>query len=213
MTDLAFTVAEIRAVKEAAVPTLAFRLRIEEPGGVPVHAVVLRCRIQIEPRRRTYGAGEQRRLMNLHGEPGRWRDVLRPLFWTESSIAVPGFSAGIEVDVPVACTGDFEVTAARYLQTIEGGDVPLLFVFSGTAFVKRGNGLEIQPLGRESEVACRMPLRVWREAMQSVFPGCGWVRLRHESLDALERFKSRRALSTLDDAIETLIANAGEPAA
>ena len=46
----------------------------------------------------------------------------------------------------------------------------------------------------------RMPVRVWRELMDRYFPNSGWLRLQRETLDALMRFKARRALPPGTDA-------------
>jgi len=70
--DLGFTVLEVRAEPYAAVPTLMFRLRITEGTGERIHAIALRCQIQIEPRQRHYAAAEEERLFELFGAPPRW---------------------------------------------------------------------------------------------------------------------------------------------
>jgi Family of unknown function (DUF6084) len=63
--------------------------------------------------------------------------------------------------VPVACTCDFEVTAAKYLDALEGGDVPLLFLFSGTVFAKAENGFRVEQVAWDKESAYRVPVAVW----------------------------------------------------
>ena len=45
---------------------------------------------------------------------------------------VPGFEGTTVIDLPITCTYDFEVVAAKYLEALEDGEVPLLFLFSGT---------------------------------------------------------------------------------
>jgi hypothetical protein len=209
LTSLAFSITGVRVERHAAVPTLVFRMRIDEPGDAPVHAILLRCQLQIEPRRRAYEDGERDRLLELFGEPGRWRETLHSLAWAHINVNVPAFTGSVEVDVPVVCTYDFEVTAAKYLQALDAGEVPLLFLFSGTVFLEAGNGYQIQQVPWDKEAGFRMPAAVWRELMDAYFPGCGWIRLRRESLDALQRFKAERALITWDDAIEALIATTG----
>jgi len=51
---------------------------------------------------------------------------------------------------------------------------------------------------------------VWREIMDRFFPGAGWIRMRRDTLDTLQRFKAVRALTTWDDALEALFKEAGE---
>jgi hypothetical protein len=55
-----------------------------------------------------------------------------------------------------------------------------------------------------------MPVRVWREAMDVHFPGTAWIRVRRETFEALQRYKSHRALPTWDDALDALIEGAEE---
>jgi len=213
MIDLGFAVLEASAEPFAAVPTLIFRLRITEGTGERIHAIALRCQIQIEPRQRHYAAAEQERLFELFGEPPRWGDTLKTLLWTHASLMVPGFEGSREVDLPVACTYDFEVTAAKYFHALDDGEIPLLLLFSGTVFTRGQTGFSVGPVPWEKEAPFRLPVRVWRELMDHYFPGGAWIRLRRESFDALHGFKGRRALATWDDAVEALLyeAKRGEP--
>ena len=212
MTVLAFTVTGVRAEKYAAAPTLVFRLRIEEVSGVPIHAILLRCQLQIEPRRRPYSEAERARLLELFGAPERWRDTLHSVLWAHVNLTVPAFEHRIDIDLPVPCTYDFEVASGKYLHAMEGGEVPLLFLFSGTVFAQSENGYQIQQVPWDRQAEFRLPAAVWRELMDAYFPGCGWIRLRRESLDAFERFKAERALPTWEDALEALLETAREPA-
>jgi hypothetical protein len=211
MADLSFAVLDAHAESHAAAPTLKFKLRVSDAAATPVHAILLRCQIQIDTRRRRHAPAEQERLADLFGEPERWRDTLKPLVWSSVSVNVPGFEGSVEVDVPVACTYDFEVSAARYLNTLDGGDVPLLFLFSGTMFIRSQNGFQVQQIPWDKEAAFRMPVQVWRDLMDLYFPGSAWIRLRRENVDALERFRARNQMMSMDEAIEALMAAAEAP--
>jgi len=210
MSQLTFEIVGARAEPYAVVPTLSFALRVGEASGQPIHSIALRCQIQIEPRRRPYSAAEEMRLLELFGEPKRWGDTQKTLLWTQAPLMVPGFAASTEITLPVTCTYDFEVTAAKYFQALDEGEIPLLFLFSGTVFAKNGSGISVEPVPWEKEAAFRLPVRTWREVMDLYFPGSAWIRLRRESFDALHRFKGRRALPTWDDAVEALLQAAGE---
>ena len=89
MSNLGFTVVDARVEPYAIVPTLVFRLQIEERAGEQIHAIALRCQIQLEPRRRHYSPGEENQLLEIFGEPDRWSDTLRTLLWTHASLMVP----------------------------------------------------------------------------------------------------------------------------
>lgn len=212
MTNLMFSITGIRIDTRAVVPTLIFRLRIQETTGVRVHAMLLRCQIRIDPQRRSYRADEQEHLLELFAEPVRWRDTVRPFPWMSVALAVPGFNESLETDLPVTCTYDFEVAATKYFQALEDGEIPLLVFFSGTVFVKNEKGYQVEQVPWDREAACRLRVVTWREMMDSYFPGCGWIRVSRDTLNALERYKAERALLTWDSAIETLIEQAKEPA-
>lgn len=210
MAQLSFEVLGARAEPYAVVPTISFALRVGEADGKPIHTIALRCQVQIEPRRRPYSAAEEARLLELFGEPRRFGDTLNTLLWTQASVMVPGFAGSTEVTLPITCTYDFEVTAAKYFQALDEGEIPLLFLFSGTIFAKNGSGLMVEPVPWQHEASFRLPVRIWREVMDQYFPGSAWIRLRRENFDALQRFKARRALPTWDDAVEALLQVAGE---
>ncbi len=59
------------------------------------------------------------------------------------------------------------------------------------------------------DAAHRLPVRVWRDLMDLYFPNSAWIRLRKDTLDALQRYKSQRAIATWEDARDPL-ASAGE---
>src|SRR5262249_35419301 len=135
MPDLGFQVEEAEPQRFAAAPLLLFKLRVTEalaPGAppTPVHAVALRCQIRIEPARPRCHAREQGRLLDLFGAPERWGQTLRTMLWTHVSAVVPPFAGIGAVDLPVPCSYDFNLAATKYFAALEGGDLPLCFLFS-----------------------------------------------------------------------------------
>jgi hypothetical protein len=126
------------------------------------------------------------------------------------SLMVPSFTGSTEIDLPVPCTYDFEVAASKYLHALGDGEVPLLLLFSGTVFTKGLSGFSVDQVPWHKEATYRLPVAVWREIMDRFFPGAGWIRVRRDTLDALQRFKAVRALPTWDDALEALFKEAGE---
>lgn len=203
MSGVRFSVADARAETRAATPTVVFRIRMHAPE--PVHAALVRCQLQIEPRRRPHAPEEQERLADLFGEPSRWRDTLKPLIWAQTTIIAPAFDQSAGIDMPVACTYDFEVSAAKYLQALSSGEIPLLLLFSGTIFYRAENGFRIEPIAWSQEAAYRMPLQIWRDAMNACFPDSAWIRVRQESLGVLQRCLAQRGLTTWDELIGALV--------
>ena len=211
MSAITFEVVDARAQPYAAQPTIAMRLRVTAPAGESVHALVLQCQIRIEPQRRQYEAGEENRLEELFGAPARWGETLRPFLWTHVGTTIAGFVGGTEVDLLVPCTYDMEVAGTKYLHALaDGGEIPLVLLFSGTAFARDGSGMSVTPVAWHEEATYRLPVRVWRDMMDLYFPNSGWITVSRPVLDALGRFKAARALPTWDHALEALLKEAGE---
>ncbi|WEH13399.1 DUF6084 family protein [Streptomyces sp. VNUA24] len=204
MTDFSFACTGVRADRYAAGPTLVFRLRVTAAGNAPVHAVALRCQIRIEPARRGYEPAEAAGLTDLFGDRSRWGSTLQPVQFAQVSVMVPSFTGEIETDVVVPCTYDMEIAATRYLTALTDGEVPLLMLFSGTAFTGAG-GFRVEPVPWDQEAAFRMPVTVWREMVEQHFPGCGWIRLPRDTMDALLAHRSRHALPSWEATLEDLL--------
>ncbi|MCQ6553272.1 DUF6084 family protein [Streptomyces sp. C10-9-1] len=205
MTAFTFTCTGARADRYAAGPTLVFRLRITADGPSPVHALALRCQIRIEPSRRAYGEGEATGgLTDLFGERSRWGTTLNPLQFAQVSLMVPGFTGETETDLVVPCTYDMDVAATRYADALEGGEVPLLMLFSGTAFTGAA-GFRVEPVPWDREAAFALPAATWREMIEQHFPGCGWIRLSSDTMAALLAHRSRRALPSAEAAVRDLL--------
>jgi hypothetical protein len=196
----------------AAVPTLSLQLRLTDPAHEPVHAAVLRAQVRIEPERRRYQPDERTALAELFGNDEQWATSLRPFLWTELVTSVGRFEGSADLRVPMTCTYDFEVAAARYLHAVREGEVPLVLLFSGTVFRVTGGRLAVEPVPWSAEARLRLPVATWRAAMDRFFPGSGWIRLPTGTIDALARFKTDRALATWDATLRALLACAGEEA-
>jgi hypothetical protein len=208
MTDLLFVVTDARPAAQTASPAIVLRVHVTN-GGDPIHALALRCQAQIEPRARRHSANEQGRLYELFGDSSQWDRALKSVTWAQVSTVVPAFDREVDVDLPIPCTYDFEVAAAKYLHAVREGDIPLRLLFSGTAFSVREEGFRIQPVSWMSEASFRMPARVWRAAMDRFFPEAAWIRVRRDTLDRLQVFKGRHALITWDEALDMLLQEAG----
>jgi hypothetical protein len=209
VSDLGIEVLDVRPEQYAAVPTLLFRLGITEASGDPIHTVALRAQIQIEPQRRRYSKEEEARLLELFGEQPQWGESLRPFLWTHASTMLTGFTGFTEVELPVTCSYDFEVAAAKYLHSLGDGEIPLNLLFSGTVFARRDGVVSVQPVPWHVEASYRLPVAAWRGVMDLYFPNSGWIRLRRETIDALTRYKAERAIPTWEDAFELLLKEAG----
>jgi hypothetical protein len=206
MPDLAFTVTDAARVEYAAVPTLRFVVRVESLDGEPIRSILLDTQIQIAARRRHYDEAAHDRLFELFGPPADWGTTLRTLLWHRATVVVPAFTGTTSVNVDVPCTYDLEVAASRYLDALSDGVVPLEFMFSGSVFAGGpGAALQVTRLSWEQEAAYTLPVRAWREVMDTYFRGHAWLRLRKDAFDRLCAYKSRNALATWEETFDALL--------
>jgi hypothetical protein len=207
MPALSFSVEGAEAIAFAAVPTVAFRLRTVNPNSSEnIQSIALRCQILIEAARRHYVQGERESLQDLFGEPDRWSQTLRSMLWTHVSATVPAFSGSIVTELPVPCTFDFNVGAAKYFHAIQTEDVPLCFQFSGTIFYAAADGtLQIDQIDWNREARFRLPAKVWRQMMDHYYPNSAWLRLRRDAFERLYEYKRTHGIATWEEAIESLI--------
>jgi hypothetical protein len=219
MPDLSFRVEGAGPQPFAAEPTLLFNLVVAESaaaGGepTPVHAVALRCQVRIEPARRRYEPAEQDRLLDLFGTPERWGQTLRPMPWVQLSALVPAFTGVGAADLAVPCGFDFSLAATRYFAALEGGDIPLGFLFSGTVFYEDENeagALQAAPIPWDREASYRLTAATWHGLMDLYYPNAAWLRLRRDVFERLDRFRRLGGHPTWEHALERLLSEAEEP--
>ncbi len=206
LPELAFEVVDADRVGHTAVPTLCFVLRIDSVGGVPIRSILLDTQIRIAARRRAYDPSTHDRLFELFGAPADWGTNLSSLLWTRTTTIVPPFDGSARVELHVPCTYDLEVAASRYLDALDGGDVPLELMFSGTVFYATAAGLlQTVRIPWSHEAGYRMPVALWRETMAAHFPDSAWLRIDKEHYDRLAAFRSRNALPTWEAALDALL--------
>jgi hypothetical protein len=205
-----FAVLGARAVRHAAAPMLSFDLEVLEPSGRPVYMIALSIQVMIEPARRRYDDATRERLLELFGPPERWAVTTRSLVWCKLDVLVPAFTGSTIVSVPIACSYDLELAAAKYLHSLPDGEAPLALHFNGTIYYPADDGgLQMVLVPWNRSIDFRMPVSVWRATIDHYYPNTGWVALRRQTLDALQRAKVGRGLATLDAAVEALLEEAG----
>lgn len=209
-TDVTFAVLDVAPEPYAVTPVLTARIGVVATGDDSVHAIALRCQVRIEPLRRSYTDDEAAGLLDLFGPRERWATTQRTFLWQHCTTLVPGFTGTSQVTLPLDCTYDFEVAAAKYLHALHDGSVPLQFLFSGTIFVNSERGFSVQQVSWECDDRYDMPASIWRDLMAQHYPNTGWVRLSHDTMAELAAYKSARGLLGFDDAIGALLAATSE---
>lgn len=214
MPDLNFEVVGAEVPPFAAVPTLVFKLRVENSNAQErISSVALRCQIQLAVTRRRYSPNEQAHLLEVFGEPKRWGETLRSLLWTTVSTVVPQFSGSATVDLPVPCTYDFEVVSTKYFDALEDADIPLTFLFSGTIFYEGEEGyVQVGQISWSKDASYRLPVATWRAMIDRYYPNSAWIRLHKDVFDRLYQYKAIHGLPTWEEVIEHLVRASSEEA-
>ena len=212
MPELTFQVDNAEPIRHAATPQLALKLRIDNADPAePIHNVLLQCQVRIEAPRRRYSDQDKARLVDLFGEPRRWGQTLRSMLWSHTSVIVQPFTGSTAADLPLPCTFDFNVAATKYLDALEDAEIPLALLFTGTVFYEGDAGvLQVARISWDKEADYRLPVRVWKEMMNHYYPNTAWLNLRKDVFDRLQQHKSRCALPTWEQALDSLLDAAEE---
>ena len=206
-----FQVLGASARRHAAVPTLEFEVHLAETSGRRVYVVALSTQVMIEPARRAYDEESRARLVELFGPPERWSMTTRSLVWAQVDALVPAFTGSTTFRLPIECSYDQELVAAKYFHSLSDGEVPLAFNFNGTIYYRDDDGrLQMTLVPWRCSAEFRMPVAMWRELIDHYYPGRGWIGLRSDTLDALAREKARRGLPTFDACVAELLDESGE---
>jgi hypothetical protein len=204
-----FRVVDATAVPHTAAPTLSFTLEATEPSGREVYTIALTAEIQIEPARRTYDDETRARLVDLFGAAERWGSTTQSVVWTQASVLVQSFTGSTTFELPVLSNYDLEVAATKYFYSLPGGEIPLVFHFTGTIFY-RGDAGRMQivkvPWSCSSDFA--LPVDTWRQMVALHYSSSGWIRLHDDTLERLRRRQAERGLPTFDAVVTELFEEA-----
>ncbi|MGH9466745.1 MAG: DUF6084 family protein [Terriglobales bacterium] len=205
MPELRFFLEGLEPVMHALTPTLRMKLRAVNGTPETIHAIWLRCQIQIEPARRRYSPAEADALLPLFGAPERWEETLRPFLWQQTCAMLPGFTGTGVSDVLLACSQDFTLAATQYCEALGEGEIPLVAQFSGMAMLQGTGGLEVSPIPWELEARYAMPARLWREAVQAMYGNSRWLRLERNACQRLLTFHAASGAGTLEATLDALL--------
>jgi len=203
--DVDFACEEVVADLYAAGPTVIFKMRVTESSGARVHALAVRCQVRVEPVRRSYSDAEAERVVDLFGDRSRWGQTMQTMQLAFVSQVLPGFDGTTTFDLTMPCSYDIDVAAHKYLAGLEDGVVPLLLLFSGTIFTGSPGRLSVVPVPWHKETPVRMPVPVWRQAMDVHFPNQAWMRVGRDTYDRLSAYRGEHGLLGWDDTLEHLM--------
>jgi hypothetical protein len=206
--DLNFKVTGVEPAARGLVPLVHFHLEVtNSPETELIQAVMLQAQIQIQSGHRSYEGEEKEKLTDLFGTPDRWGQTLRNRLWAHANTTVRPFERKTEAVLPIQCTYDLNVTATKYFYALKEGEVPLLFLFSGTIFYAGPDGrLQVQQISWDKECTYPMPVRIWQELMEHHYPNSTWLALRRQVFEKLYAYKRSQGLPTWEQTIERLLA-------
>ena len=212
MPDLDFKVTGVEAANYGINPLLHFKLEITNtPETETIQSVMLQAQIQLQSTQRAYTSTEKEKLGELFGTPERWGQTLRARLWTHASANIRQFSGKTEAVLSVPCTFDLNVSATKYFYALESGEVPLLFLFSGTIFYQGADGrLQIQQVSWNKECAYRMPIAVWQAMMDEHYPNTAWLSLDRDLFERLYAFRRQEGLADWEQTIARLLPQPNE---
>ena len=211
MPDLSFEIISAEVAPYSVIPLLNFKMRIVNEEEEQIQNVNLKCQIMLTVTQRRYNADEKAKLKEIFGESERWGKTLHTFLWTNVNTVVPRFTGSITIDLPVPCSYDFEVVSTKYFNALEGGEIPLNFLFSGTMFYEgEGGNLQIGQISWSKEANYRLPVALWKDAIASAFPNTAWIRLQKDVFDQLYQYKITHGLITWEDVLTRLLRASGE---
>jgi hypothetical protein len=207
MPELEIQIMDAESPARSVAPLLQFRARItNSPATETIQAVVLNAQIQIQPAQRKYSPEEQENLFELFGAPESWGQTLRNRLWAQTSATVGSFLGSTEILLTVPCTFDLNVASAKYFKALEGGDIPLLFLFSGTVFYATDGGrLQIAPISWNTESVWRMPVKTWRALMDQHLPNSMCLPLRRDVFEKLSAYRREQRLVSWEETLAQLL--------
>jgi len=207
MPDLDFKITGIEPGAHGLTPLLNLKMEVaNSPATETIQSVILQAQIQIQSTQRRYDAREKEKLADVFGAPERWGDTLRTKLWAVVHTTVRPFSGSTTSLLTIPCTYDLNVLATKYFYSLEEGEVPLLFLFSGTVFYETEEGLlQVQQLSWNKECAFRMPVKVWQELMDHHYPNTAWLSLNREVFERLYAYRRTHGIPTWEQTIEQLL--------
>ena len=209
MPDLNFQVSNVRAATKGLAPLLGFTVSVKNSSAESIRSILLHAQIQIQCPRRAYNAREKENLIELFGTPDRWGQTLRNCLLTCADTTIGTFDREIDATFYIPCSYDLKLAATKFFYGLEEGEIPLLFLFSGTVFYTAENGqIQTQPISWNKEAVYRMPLSVWRNLMEEHFPNSAWLYLRRDIFSRLYALKRANGDTTWDQTIERLLPEA-----
>jgi hypothetical protein len=98
------------------------------------------------------------------------------------------------------------LAATKYFDGLADGEVPICLQFSGTVFYANAEGeLQVAPISWDKEARFKLPVKIWRDMMESYYPNSAWLCLHKEAFDRLYRYKVQHGIPTWEEVLESIL--------
>ena len=65
--------------------------------------------------------------------------------------------------------------------------------------------MQVSPISWEKETRFSMPVKVWRDMMDSYYPNTAWLCLRRDIFERVYDYKVRHGIPTWEQALESML--------
>ena len=69
----------------------------------------------------------------------------------------------------------------------------------------REGGLQVAPISWDKEARFRLPVKIWREMMETYYPNSAWLCLHKDVFDRLYQYKVTHGIPTWEEVLESII--------
>jgi hypothetical protein len=209
MPDLTFRVSGAKMVPYAASPIVALDLTIINASpSEQVHSIMLQCQVRIDAPARSYEMAEKKALREVFGAPDLWGRSLKSLLWTQATLLVTAFAGATTAELHLPCTRDFDLAIAKYFHALDdASEIPMSLLFSGTVFhaSQEDGALSVAQIPWTKEASYRMPVRVYKDAIDHYYPNSQSITLQRDLFDRLYQHKMKTGATTWDQVVESLL--------
>ena len=148
-----------------------------ERSGVRVHAVALRCQVRVEPLRRRYSDHEAARVVDLFGDRPRWGQTMQPLQLAFLAQVLPGFTGAARSTSRCRAATTSRSPPTSTSPGSRRATCRCCCCSAAGLHRRRRASISVEPVPWHKEAPVRLPVAVWREAMDAHFPEQAWLRL------------------------------------
>ena len=107
----------------------------------------------------------------------------------------------------VPCSFDFNVAATKYFAGLcRMATFRCSSSLAEPSSTPPESPLQVAPISWEQEARYKLPVKLWREMMDTYYPNSVWISLHKDAFDRLYRYKMQHGLLNWEQALERMLA-------